>query len=404
MAAGGGLLDASGAFRSTIFDETSALAARHDAVNLGQGFPDQDGPGTMLQAAADAIGSGLNQYTAALGNPRLRAAVAEQQAATQGRSLDPDTQVLITVGAAEGLTASLLSVVSPGDDVVVLEPYYDLYAAVVAFAGANLRTVPLTPPHFTPTPEDLAAAFTDRTAAVLINDPHNPTGTVLDAKTAEHLAELAIEHDAVVITDEVYEHLRFDGEHASLAAQNDRSLLEPSLARKIAERTLVVSSASKTLCVTGWRIGWVTGPTHLLTGVRAVKTYLTHSPAAPLQAAVAQGLEQRSNWVQDLADEQGKRSRMVVEALRGLGLSVADPKGSYYVVADFSPFYSVLGVRDSVELSPALIEHTGVALLPLRAFASDDHAEIYDGWMRVAACKQTDTLAEAMRRLSVALG
>lgn len=403
MASGGGLLDATGAFRSTIFDETSALAARHGAVNLGQGFPDQDGPEAMTEAAVAAIRSGQNQYTPAVGHPRLRAAVAAQQRETQGRELDPDTQVLVTCGAAEALTAALLSVVKPGDDVVVLEPYYDLYAAVVSFIGANLRPVPLRPPHFTPDPEELRQAFTPRTAAVLVNDPHNPTGTVLDTATAEIIARETLANDAVVITDEVYEHLRFNGAHASLAAGGGSSPLEPELAAAIAQRTLVVSSASKTFRATGWRIGWLTGPQELVTGARAIKTYLTHSPAAPLQLAVAHALENPRPWVEDLAAEQGRRSALVVNALRDLGLTVADPAGSYYVVADFSPFHDRLGVRDSLELSPSLIEHTGVALLPVRAFASARNAALYDGWMRVAACKQEEVLVEAMNRLKTSL-
>lgn len=410
MATGGGLLDAQGRFRSTIFDETSAQAARHGAINLGQGFPDEDGPQVMLEAAAAAIGSGKNQYTPAVGSLALRQTVAAQQARTQGRALDPDTEVLITVGAAEGLTAALLSTVSPGQDVVVLEPYYDLYAAVVSFVGANLRTIPLRPPAFRPQAEDIRAAFGPRTAAVVLNDPHNPTGTVLDPDTALLIAQQAIAHDAVIITDEVYEHLRFDGSHTSLAAAKDRSILltgsghqmsETDRARlitEITERTLVVSSASKTLRATGWRIGWVTGPAELITGVRAVKTYLTHSPAAPLQDAVATGLQDPA-WAGALAEQQGQRSHLVVNHLRALGLNVATPSGSYYVVADFRPLYERLGVTDSPGLSTALIEQAGVALLPVAAFASAAHGELYDGWMRVAACKQTDTLEAAMQRL-----
>lgn len=404
MAAGGGLLDACGGFRSTIFDETSALAARHEAINLGQGFPDQDGPAHMVAAAHRALDAGLNQYTPAVGSPRLRKAIADQQERTQGRILDPEMQVLVTVGAAEGLTAALLSVVRAGDDVVVLEPYYDLYAAVVSFIGATLRTIPLRPPHFRPEAQDIHNAFSSRATAVLLNDPHNPTGTVLAPDDARLIAQLAVEHDAVIITDEVYEHLRFVGNHVSVAATNNRSLLgsEPAdltLAHQVAERTLVVSSASKTLRATGWRIGWVTGPGHLIIGVRAVKTYLTHSPAAPLQDAVAAGLEDSCQWVRDLATEQGERSRMVAETLHELGLSVAEPCGSYYVVADFSPLYQRWGVSDSTELAAALIERAGVALLPISAFASPVNAGLYDGWMRVAACKQTATLEQAMQRL-----
>lgn len=411
MAAGGGLLDAHGGLRSTIFDETSAMATRYGAINLGQGFPDEDGPAHMLAAARQALERGLNQYTPALGSARLRQAVADQQARTQGRMIDPDSQVLVTVGAAEGLTAALLSTVRPGDEVVVLEPYYDLYAAVVSFLGATLRTIPLRPPHFRPEARDIHAAFNPCTAAVLLNDPHNPTGTVLELEDAQLIGRLAVEHDAVIITDEVYEHLRFNGSHVSLAAMNDRCLVrdchahEPAgvpggeLRKLVAERTLVVSSASKTLRATGWRIGWVTGPEHLLNGVRAVKTYLTHSPAAPLQDAVAAGLEDSETWVRDLAAEQGRRSRLVATALRELDLTVPEPSGSYYVVGDFSPLYSRWGVHDSTSLSAALIEKAGVALLPVAAFASAQNAGLYDGWMRVAACKQTPTLEQAMQRL-----
>lgn len=403
MARGAGLLDASGTPRSTIFDETSALARRHDAVNLGQGFPDADGPEPMLVAAVEALRSGLNQYTPDQGDPVLRAAVAQQQLETQGRELDPDAQIVITAGAAEGLTASLLSILHPGDEVVVLEPYYDLYAAITSHTGATLRPVPLRPPEFRADPEELRAAFSDRTAVVVVNDPHNPTGTVLDAGTAELIARLAIEHDAVVVTDEVYEHLRFDGAHASLAAAPARSLLEPELARQLRERTLVVSSASKTLRATGWRIGWVSGPQPLIRGVRAIKTYLSHSPAAPLQRAVSVGLEHLHPWAESLAAEQGERSAPVVGALQDLGLRVAAPSGSYFVVADFSPWHERFGAATSAELSAALIERAGVALLPLTAFVSPEHRELYEGWLRVAACKRLPTLQEGMDRLAAAV-
>lgn len=406
MARGAGLMDASGALRSTVFDETSALARRHEAVNLGQGFPDADGPEAMLEAAVQSLRGGLNQYTSSAGDPQLRAAVAAHQLETQGRGLDPETEVVITAGAAEGLTASLLSVLRPGDEVVVLEPYYDLYAAIVAFAGAVLRPVPLRPPGFRVDPDELRAAFGPRTAAVVVNDPHNPTGTVLDERTAELIARLAIGHDAVVVTDEVYEHLRFEGAHVSLAAGSTAAgstLLEAPLAAALRERTLVVSSASKTLRATGWRIGWVTGPEALIRGARTVKTYLSHSPAAPLQRAVAVGIRGLHPWAQELAAEQGERTALVAQALRDLELEVARPSGSYYVVADFSPVLERFGAVTAQELSVALIERAGVALLPLTAFASPEHHELFEGWMRVAACKRAPVLQEGMDRLTAAL-
>lgn len=403
LARGAGLMQDSGALRSTIFDETSVLARAHGAVNLGQGFPDADGPAAMIEAAAEALRSGLNQYSPERGLPELREAIAAQQLATQSRELDPQTQVVVTAGAAEALAASLLSILRPGDEVVVLEPHYDLYAAIVAFAGGVLRPVALRPPEFGVDLEDLRAAFSDRTAAVLVNDPHNPTGTVLSPETAREIARLAVEHDAVILTDEVYEHLRYDGEHLSLAAGASSSMLEPELAEQVRERTLVVSSASKSLQVTGWRIGWVSGPADLMSGVSAVKTYLSHSAAAPLQKAVAAGLRDLQTWGQTLAAEQAQRSALVGQALRDLGLRVAQPSGSYYVVADFSPLFDRYGATTSAEMSRALIEQAGLALLPLSAFAAPENQELYAGWMRVAACKRESTLQEGMDRLAAAL-
>lgn len=403
LARGAGLMQDSGALRSTIFDETSVLARAHGAVNLGQGFPDADGPAAMIEAAAEALRSGLNQYSPERGLPELREAIAAQQLATQSRELDPHTQVVVTAGAAEALAASLLSILRPGDEVVVLEPHYDLYAAIVAFAGGVLRPVALRPPEFGVDLEDLRAAFSDRTAAVLVNDPHNPTGTVLSPETAREIARLAVEHDAVILTDEVYEHLRYDGAHLSLAAGASSSMLEPELAEQVRERTLVVSSASKSLQVTGWRIGWVSGPADLISGVSAVKTYLSHSAAAPLQKAVAAGLRDLQTWGQTLAAEQAQRSALVGQALRVLGLQVAQPSGSYYVVADFSPLFDRYGATTSAEMSRALIEQAGLALLPLSAFAAPENQELYAGWMRVAACKRESTLQEGMDRLAAAL-
>lgn len=403
LARGAGLMQDSGALRSTIFDETSVLARAHGAVNLGQGFPDADGPAAMIEAAAEALRSGLNQYSPERGLPELREAIAAQQLATQSRELDPQTQVVVTAGAAEALAASLLSILRPGDEVVVLEPHYDLYAAIVAFAGGVLRPVALRPPEFGVDLEDLRAAFSDRTAAVLVNDPHNPTGTVLSPETAREIARLAVEHDAVILTDEVYEHLRYDGAHLSLAAGASSSMLEPELAEQVRERTLVVSSASKSLQVTGWRIGWVSGPADLMSGVSAVKTYLSHSAAAPLQKAVAAGLRDLQTWGQTLAAEQAQRSALVGQALRDLGLQVAQPSGSYYVVADFSPLFDRYGATTSAEMSRALIEQAGLALLPLSAFAAPENQELYAGWMRVAACKRESTLQEGMDRLAAAL-
>lgn len=403
LARGAGLMQEAGPLRSTIFDETSTLARAHGAVNLGQGFPDADGPDVMIEAAVEAMRHGQNQYSPERGLLELRQAIAAQQLATQDRELDPQTEVVVTAGAAEALTAALLSLLRPGDEVVVLEPHYDLYAAIVAHAGGVLRPVALRPPHFTVDPDELRAAFSERTAVVLVNDPHNPTGTVLSPQTAAEIGRLALEHDAVILTDEVYEHLRYGGDHVSLAAGPRSSLLEEPLAQQVRERTLVVSSASKSLQATGWRVGWVSGPAELLSGVAAVKTYLSHSAAAPLQQGVAAGLSALPSWGPSMVAEQQRRSALVVDALRAMGFAVAQPSGSYYVVADLSPLFDRFGATTSAELSRALIEQAGLALLPLSAFAAPENQALYSGWMRVAACKSVETLQEGMGRLAAAL-
>ncbi|HWR47637.1 MAG TPA: aminotransferase class I/II-fold pyridoxal phosphate-dependent enzyme, partial [Pseudonocardiaceae bacterium] len=284
-----GLLPRLQPFASTIFAEMTALAARTGAVNLGQGFPDTDGPAGMLEAAQAAIASGHNQYPPGPGIPELRNAIAEHRAARHGLTHDPDTEVLVTVGATEAISAALLALVHQGDEVLLIEPYYDSYAAGVALAGARRRCVPLVADRdrFALDLDALAGAITPATRALLLNSPHNPTGTVLRRPELEALAALAVEHDLLVITDEVYEHLVFDGaQHLPIAAF-------PGMA----QRTLSVSSAGKTFSVTGWKIGWVCGPAHLVAAVRAVKQFLTFVGGAPFQPAVAHALRAEHDWV-----------------------------------------------------------------------------------------------------------
>ena len=371
--------------RSTIFAEMTALAVRTGAVNLGQGFPDTDGPAGMLEAARSAIASGHNQYPPGPGIPALRNAIAEQRAACYGLVHDPDTEVLVTVGATEAISAALLALVGQGDEVLLIEPYYDSYPAAVALAGATRRCVPLVADgdRFTLDVDALASAITPATKALLLNSPHNPTGTVLRRCELEALAALAVEHDLLVITDEVYEHLVFDGApHLPIATF-------PGMA----QRTLSVSSAGKTFSVTGWKIGWVCGPAHLVAAVRAVKQFLTFVGGAPLQPAVAHALRAEHGWVAEhRAALQGKQRRLAA-GLHAAGFGVLRSEGTYFICADIRP----LGYCDGVEFCRDLPTRTGVVAIPVQVFV-DDPAQ-WRHLVRFAFCKRNNVLDEAIARL-----
>ncbi len=355
--------------RPTIFAEMTGLAMATGALNLGQGFPDDDGPATMLQAALDAIAAGANQYPPGTGVQALREAIANHQYRHYGLELDPDTQVAVTNGATEGIAAAILALAGPGDEVVTLEPFYDSYAAVIAMSGATHRTVSLipSPDGFRVDTANLAAAFSERTAVVLLNSPHNPTGTVLTDAELEQIAHLAIAHDAVVVTDEVYEHLTYDGvRHRPIATLP-----------QMAQRTLSVSSAGKSFSVTGWKIGWVTGPPELLTAMVSIKQFLTYTGGAPFQGAVAAALNAETHpgpdrtWLTDLACALTARRDLLIEGLQTAGLTTSRPQGSYFVIADVSPLVHKMGVADAGALCRALPEAAGVAAVPVGAFTID---------------------------------
>ena len=392
MASGGGLLDPSGALRSTVFEEMTALATRTGAVNLGQGFPDFAPPQPMVDAAVTALHAGHHQYAPIIGVPALRRAVAEHQRQHHGLELDPDTQIAVSAGATEGMTAALLSVLQPGDEVVVFEPRYDLYGAVVEFAGATPVPVPLLPPTFAPDPDEVRAAFSPRTRAVILNDPHNPTGTVASRELKELLVELATEHGAVIVTDEVYEHLRYDSPHEPLATLPDA-----------AERTLTVSSAGKTFSATGWRVGWVSGPRDLVQGVVAVKTYLSHSAAAPLQHAVAAALTFPREFFDDMLADYRERRDVLVAGLGEAGLTPPTPQGTFFAVADVSEHYALAGVDDAAGLAQHWAQTAGVVGIPVSAFASPANQGLYADWLRLAFCKRTEVLRAAMAGLAAAV-
>jgi N-succinyldiaminopimelate aminotransferase len=373
----------------TVFAEMSALAARVGAVNLGQGFPDEDGPPAMLKAAENAIAEGVNQYPPGLGVASLRRAIADQRRRRYGTVYDPDTEVLVTVGATEAIAASVLGLVEPGSEVLLIEPFYDSYSPVIAMAGCHRRAVPMRRDGlgFAIDIEGLRAAVTPKTRAVIVNSPHNPTGAVATDNELRALAELAVAADLLVITDEVYEHLVFDGrQHRPLANY-------PGMA----ERTITISSAGKMFNATGWKIGWACGPADLIAGVRAAKQYLSYVGGAPFQPAVAQALATEDAWVDALCVTFQARRDRLGSALSDLGFEVHDSHGTYFLCVDPRP----LGYPDSTAFCADLPEKVGVAAIPMSAFCDPAaaHAEEWKHLVRFAFCKRDATLEEAIRRL-----
>lgn len=385
-AAGAGLVGSDGSIHPTIFAEMSALAARTGAINLGQGFPDEDGPVEVLEAAREAIANGVNQYPPGRGIPDLLSAVAEHQERFYGLHLDPFRDVLVTAGATEALAAALLALLDdPDDEVVVFEPHYDSYAAVVALAGARLVTVPLRWPDFQPDLEQLRAAVTDRTRVILVNDPHNPTGAVFDAEVRAEIVRLAERHDAVIVTDEVYEHLIFDEPHVPIATHPGAW-----------ERTLTISSGGKTFATTGWKIGWISGPAELVDAVLAVKQYLTYVNGSAFQPAIATGLRLGDDFFRGIADTLRAKRDLLGSGLRAAGFEVSTPAGSYFTVADAGP----LGATDAATFCRELPERAGVVAIPLTAFATPERRGEYAALLRFAACKREDVLEDAASRLA----
>ena len=384
VAAASNLLAADGSLAPTIFAEMSALAVATGSVNLGQGFPDTDGPDVILDGAVAAIRGGMNQYPPGRGVPVLRRAVAEHQRRFYGIELDPDTEVLITAGATEAIAATVTALCEPGDEVVVLEPYYDSYAASIELAGAVRRTVPLRFPDFALDADRLAAAFTPRTRMVLLNTPHNPTGRMLTRDELELVARLAVEHDVLVVTDEVYEHLTFDG----------RRHVPLSTLPGMADRTVTISSAGKTFSVTGWKVGWVTARKDLIDAITTVKQFLTYVNAGPFQPAVAQALALPDDFYTGVAATLQAGRDLLVAGLKNAGFEVRVPEGTYFVVADAAP----LGFSDGLELCRRLPELCGVVAIPMQVFCDDVDAA--RSLVRFACCKRPEVLREAAERLA----
>ena len=384
-ATGANLLGSDGTLGVTIFEEMTTLAVRTGAINLGQGFPDEDGPAEIKAAAQEAIAQGSNQYAPGKGIPELRHAISAHQQRFYGLAPDPDTEVIVTTGATEAIAASLMAFVGPGDEVLTFEPFYDSYGAIIGLSGATHVTAPLLAPDFMPDLAALEEAFSPRTRVVLINNPHNPTGAVFPAEVLQRVVDLARQHDALIITDEVYEHLTFGVRHIPVATLPGA-----------AGRTVTISSAGKTFSFTGWKVGWLSGPEDLVSAVRTVKQFLTYSSGTPFQSAIATGLGLPDTFYEDIAVTLGKKRDILSDGLRAAGLDVFTPQGTYFINVDTSP----LGISDSVELARRLPALVGVAAIPVPVFCHGDGAERTKSLLRFAFCKQTAVLEEAAARLA----
>jgi len=369
---------------TTIFAEMSALAVATGSINLGQGFPDTDGPAVVARAAADAILAGRgNQYPPGPGIPELRQAIAAHQKRFYGLDLNPDTEVLVTAGATEAIAAAMLALLEPGDEVIALEPYYDSYAACIAMAGATRVPVTLRPPGFRPDIDALRAAVTSRTRLILLNSPHNPTGMVLSAAELAAIAGIAVERDLLVVTDEVYEHIVFDGEHISIVSL-------PGMAG----RTVSISSAGKTFSFTGWKIGWVTGSPALVAAVRSAKQFLTYVSGGPFQYAIATALAMPDSFFASLAADLRRKRDLLAAGLDRAGFEVFSPQGTYFITTDIGR----LSTDDGADFCRRLPERCGVVAIPNAVFY--DHAEAGRSQVRFAFCKRDEVLSEAASRLA----
>ncbi|HEY2565375.1 MAG TPA: pyridoxal phosphate-dependent aminotransferase [Acidimicrobiales bacterium] len=369
-------------FGVTVFAEMSALAERTGAINLGQGFPDEDGPAVMIDAAVKAMRDGRNQYPPGPGMPELRQAISAHQQRFYGLAYDPDTEVLVTAGATEAIAAAVLALCEPGDEVVMFEPFFDSYAPAVAMAGARRRVVPLRPPGWGFDLEEFAAAVTPATRLVLLNSPHNPTGKVFDPDELAAIARVCVEADVQVVTDEVYEHLVFEWRHLPLASL-------PGMG----ERTITISSAGKTFSFTGWKIGWACGPAPLVAAVRTAKQFLTYVNGAPFQPAVAVGLGLPDEFFAGAAADLAARRDRLCVGLDDAGFDVLRPAATYFAMTDIRPF----GQEDGVAFCRQLPERCGVVAIPASVLYDDKAAG--RSLVRFAFCKRPEVIDDAVARL-----
>jgi N-succinyldiaminopimelate aminotransferase len=368
---------------TTIFAEMSGLAVATGSINLGQGFPDTDGPAELARIAADAVLAGRgNQYPPGPGIPELRQAIADHQKRFYGLEVDPDREVLVTAGATEAIAAAMLALLEPGDEVIAFEPYYDSYAASIAMAGATRVPVTLRPPTFRPDLDELRDAVTSRTRLILLNSPHNPTGMVLSRAELTEIARLAVERELLVVTDEVYEHIVFEGEHVPIATL-------PGMR----DRTVTISSGGKTFSFTGWKVGWVTGTSELVAAVRTTKQFLTFVSSGPFQYAVAAGLGLPDDFYAGLAAGLARKRDLLSAGLAEAGFEVFPSHATYFVTTDIA----ALGDGDGLAFCRSLPERCGVVAVPNMVFY--DHQAAGRTQVRFAFCKRTEVLAEAALRL-----
>jgi N-succinyldiaminopimelate aminotransferase len=373
-------------FTTTIFSTMSELAVVTGSVNLGQGFPDTDGPDELKEVAVEAIRSGHNQYPPGSGLLELRQAVADHQREHYGLRLNPEDEVLVTVGATEAIAAAMLALCEPGDEVVAFEPTYDSYAACAAMAGAVLRLVRLHPPDWSFDPADLVAAVGPRTRLVLLNSPHNPTGKVFSPEELARVAALCVDHDALAVTDEVYEHLVFDGTHVPLATL-------PGMA----SRTVTISSGGKTFSFTGWKVGWATGPAPLVAAVRSAKQFLTYTSPAAFQLAIARGLAWPPEALGALSSELAAKRDLLCDGLEALGHTVYRPAATYFATTDVS---AVAPRMSALDYCLALPRRCGVVAIPSSVFYDPADPSAGETLVRWAFCKREHVLRDALSRLA----
>jgi N-succinyldiaminopimelate aminotransferase len=375
-------------FGTTVFVEINNLARQHNAVNLGQGAPDFDGPPEVLAAAVEAVNSALNQYAPGIGMASVRQAIARHAERFYGQKINPDTEVLVTTGATEGVFAAILGLTDPGDDAIVFEPVYDTYVPNMVMAGVTPRYVPLRGDNWTFDPDELAKAFNSRTRAIIVNTPHNPTGKVFSRDELRVIAELCQKHDVVAVTDEVYEHILYDD------AMHTRLATLPGMA----ERTLTISSLGKTFSVTGWKIGWAIGPAALVNAVNQAHQFITYAVASPLQAAAAAALNLPFSFFENLQSSYQSRRDRMVDVLMKVGFKVFKPAGSYFVMIDWRGV-APKHVQDDMQFAEWLIRDVGVACIPASPFYQESDKHLGKHFARFAVCKKDETLAAAAERL-----
>ncbi len=371
-------------FSESVIREMSRIAAAHQAINLAQGFPDFPAPNEIKAAAVNAINSDYNQYAITWGSQSLREAIAWKNQRDYGIELDPQRQITVCCGSTEGMIAALLATVNPGDEVIIFQPFYENYGPDAILCGATPRYVALQPPSFSFSPDELSAAFNERTRAIIINTPNNPTGKVFNREELQLIADLCIKHDVLAITDEIYEHILFD----------DALHIPLYTLPNMAERTIVINSISKTYSVTGWRIGFILASPEITQSIRKVHDFLTVGAAAPLQEAAAAALRWKPSYYQELAEFYRARRDYLLRELTQLGFACCIPGGAYYIMADITP----LGWDNDIAFSRYLAEEIGVAVVPGSSFYQSDHPRRHH-FVRFCFCKKISTLEAAVERL-----